>query len=475
MRTLNFISQRARLVGAAALLLSSSACSFNDVDPVPDPNSANVNLDNVIVNPSPGQISALATGVEASLRLGHAGRGQYNQLTGTFGREIYILALNDNRYYTELLGTNKDLDPSGPYNDVYTGFSRARHAAIVFRKSAETAVVLTDAQKQGIRGYAHTVEALTMLHLENLQWDNGIRLDVENIYKPSKFTTDRKAVYNAIATLLSTAATELAAGGGTFAFPLPGGYAGFDTPATYFKFNRALAARVNLYREDYAAAGTALAASFYDPKGDLTVGPKIVFNAGAANDIGNPYAQNLNSSVSTLITAQKDFVDDLNKIYPGGDERLKKVSLRDKPRTLGGLTGSYDPNLFTQSSPLDIIRNEELILIAAELNIMQDNPASLATAVDLLNTVRSKAGKVTKKDDKGKDVFVVYDGPITKAALLDEMLNERRFSLFYEGHRWVDMRRLGRITQLPLDLPTHKVFIQMERPIAETQYDQANP
>lgn len=459
MQTLNFINRKARTLGAAALLLSASACSFNQIDPVPDPNAAGLGLDGIITNPSPAQFNLLAVGTEASLRLGHTGRGQYNQLTGTFGREVYILALNDNRYYTELLGTNTNLDPSGPYNDVYTGFSRARHAAIVFRGSAETASFLTAAQKQGVRGYTHTVEALAMLHLANLQFENGIRLDISNIYKPGKFTESYQGVLDAINTLLTTAASELAAGGGDFGFPLSGGYANFDTPATYLKFNRALAARVNLYRKDYTAAQATLAASFYDPAGSLTAGPKIVFNAGAANDIGNPYAQNLNSSVSTLITAQKDFVAQAE----AGDARLNKVSARTAPRTLGGLTGSFDPNLFTQGSPLDIIRNEELILIAAEINIEKASP-DFAAAVAQLNIIRTKAGRLP-----------AYAGASTKAALEDELLNQRRYSLFYEGHRWVDMRRFGRIAQLPLDLPTHKIFDRMERPIGEVQWDQANP
>ena len=459
MQMLHFINRKVRTLGAAAFLLSASACSFNDIDPVPDPNAAGLGTDGIITNPSPAQVNLLAVGTEASLRLGHAGRGQYNQLTGTFGREVYILALNDNRYYTELLGTNKDLDPAGPYNDLYTGFSRARHAAIVFRSSAETASFLSPEQKEGVRGYTHTVEALAMLHLANLQYENGIRLDVSNIYKPSKFTQNYQAVLTAINTLLATAATELGAGGSKFGFPLSGGYTGFDTPATYLKFNRALAARVNLYRKDYAAAQTALAASFYDPAGGLTVGPKIVFNAGAANDIGNPYAQNLNSDISTLITAQKDFVTQAE----AGDARLSKVSIRTSPRTLGGLTGSYDPNLFTQDSPLDIIRNEELILIAAEINIEKAGP-DFAAAVTQLNLIRTKAGSLP-----------AYAGASTKAALEDELLKQRRYSLFYEGHRWVDMRRFDRLAQLPLDLPTHKVFDRMERPIAEVQYDQANP
>ena len=489
MYNLNSLIPRVRTLSVAALLLSASACSFNEVEPVVDPNSANVNPDNIILNPTPGQISALATGVEASLRLGHSGRGQYNAITGTFGREIYILALNDNRYYTELLGTNAALDNAGPYNDLYVGFSRVRRAAINFRGSAETAsdAVLSAQQKQAIRGYTRTVEALAMLHLANLQYDNGIRLDVNDIYKPSKFTQNYKAVLDDINTRLTTAATELAAGGTSFGFTLPSGYVaatstavGFDTPTKYLKFNRALAARVNLYRKDYVAAQTALTASFYDPAGDLKTGPKIVFNAGAANDIGNPYAQILNSNVSTLVTAQKDFVADLDRLYPG-DARRSKVSLRNNPRTLGGLTGSYDPNLFAQGTPLDIIRNEELILIAAEINVAKTSP-DFATAVDLINVIYEKAGKVKVRNPVTNiDEFLKYTGPVNKTALENELLNQRRFSLFYEGHRWVDLRRFGadgsrgRLDELPKDLATHKIYDRMPRPVAEVQYDQANP
>src|SRR5256885_2729238 len=40
---------------------------------------------------------------------------------------------------------------------------------------------------------------------------------------------------------------------------------------------------------------------------------------------------------------------------------------------------------------------------------------------------------------------------------LDELLYNRRLSLLFEGHRWIDMRRFGRLNQLTLDLPSHIV------------------
>ena len=44
-----------------------------------------------------------------------------------------------------------------------------------------------------------------------------------------------------------------------------------------------------------------------------------------------------------------------------------------------------------------------------------------------------------------------YAGAISQAALIKEMLRQRRYSLFYEGHRWVDLRRYNMLNTLPTD------------------------
>ena len=47
--------------------------------------------------------------------------------------------------------------------------------------------------------------------------------------------------------------------------------------------------------------------------------------------------------------------------------------------------------------------------------------------------------------------MVDYTGAQTAAALEDEILFQRRYSLFGESHRWIDMRRFDRINELPND------------------------
>ena len=74
-------------------------------------------------------------------------------------------------------------------------------------------------------------------------------------------------------------------------------------------------------------------------------------------------------------------------------------------------------------------------MLRAEANIGLGN---FSTAEADMNIVRNAAGL---SDLTGTDVG---NG-------VDRLLHERRYSLFIEGHRWVDMRRYGRLNQLPLD------------------------
>ena len=68
-----------------------------------------------------------------------------------------------------------------------------------------------------------------------------------------------------------------------------------------------------------------------------------------------------------------------------------------------------------------------------------------------------------------------YAGAVTQAALTDELLKQRRYSLYMEGHRWFDMRRYNRLNTLPKDKPTHSVFEQFPRHKQEIDWDAANP
>jgi hypothetical protein len=109
----------------------------------------------------------------------------------------------------------------------------------------------------------------------------------------------------------------------------------------------------------------------------------------------------------------------------------------------------------TNVAPIALIRNEELILLRAEANIGLGNRAA---AIADLNVIRTIAGGLAP-------LPADYAGN-----LVDELLYNRRYSLFGEyGHRWVDMRKYGRLAQLPKFAPTHRIY-----PIVPLPSDECN-
>jgi len=136
-----------------------------------------------------------------------------------------------------------------------------------------------------------------------------------------------------------------------------------------------------------------------------------------------------------------------------GDDRVNKATKRELAASNSGLSSDRDVWVYTSSTaPIPIIRNEELILIYAEAKIQTN---ALTDAVDALNVIRNSHG------------LADYSGAMTQAALIDEMLYERRYSLFYEGHRWIDMRRYNRLDQLPIDRPEDDVWLEFPLPLTE--------
>jgi hypothetical protein len=137
------------------------------------------------------------------------------------------------------------------------------------------------------------------------------------------------------------------------------------------------------------------------------------------------------------------------------DDRLGKTSVRDAPYSNTGLSGNRDVWVYQSSTaPVAIIRNEELILIYAEANI---NGGSVPTAVAALNRIRTAHN------------LLPYAGSVSQPSLINELLNQRRYSLFFEGHRWVDLRRYNKLNVLPIDRPGDDIWEAFPLPATEQQ------
>ena len=108
------------------------------------------------------------------------------------------------------------------------------------------------------------------------------------------------------------------------------------------------------------------------------------------------------------------------------------------------------------SGPFDrlaIIRNEELLLLRAEANI---GNGALGAAETDINIVRAAAGL--------GDVDV---SAMSSADALNQLLHEKRYSLYMEGQRWVDMRHYEKLGELPLDRAGDVVIREMPQPESE--------
>ncbi|HMR58256.1 MAG TPA: RagB/SusD family nutrient uptake outer membrane protein, partial [Cyclobacteriaceae bacterium] len=66
-----------------------------------------------------------------------------------------------------------------------------------------------------------------------------------------------------------------------------------------------------------------------------------------------------------------------------------------------------------------------------------------------------------------------YPGAVTKDDLIDEILYQRRYSLWAEpwGHRWIDARRYGRLNEIPTSYDNGAVFTQFPHPQSDLNWD----
>jgi hypothetical protein len=264
---------------------------------------------------------------------------------------------------------------------------------------------------------------------------------------------NKTQAYAAIDQLLDQAKTHLQAGGAAFPFQLTPGFAGFDTPPTFLKFNRAMKARADVYNKNFAGALAALAESFVDTTAALNLGVYHTFTTNSG-DVTNPMFR------SDFYWAHPSIQTDAQKNGAAVDLRYQTKIVIGAPGTLIGVTSNLKfTNPAGPTSPLAWIRNEELILLRAEANLACSNTGgtiacsgSAAQALNDINAIRVKAGGLAA-------ITPGAWGALTPAAQLNELLYEKRYSLLWEGgHRWLDARHYGLLLTLPRDLPAHRIF-----------------
>lgn len=418
------------------LVVLVSGCDIFKIEDRPDPN--NTELGTVINNPARSEVNTLVTGTESGLR---TDLRIYHINTGMIGREMYRFLAAEPRNTGDLLGKgNSELDAGSfyttrPWAAFYTNIRNAN----ILIQSVNTIQgdALSDAEKNGVFGFANTIKGYQYLMALTMQNENGIRLQNETDVQQTGALLSKEDAYAQIAALLDDAAADLQNAGSAFSFSLSSGFDGFNTPAGFLQFNRALRARVAAYRGNFDAVLTALDDSFVDETADLGLGVYHVYST-ATNDQLNPVFADPNAGSGDSWVAHPSWVADAE----AGDERVdNKVVLRDEEASLDGLSSNYGLFVYqSQDAPFPIIRNAELLLLRAEALAQRNNAGDLDDAEDDLNVIRNAAG--LPDFDRGTG---------GQAAVIDEMLRQRRYELFFEGHRWIDMRRYDRLDDLPID------------------------
>jgi len=450
-----------RLTVLALLAIGSWSCDFD----VTNPN----NPDPIGQNPSRQRVATAAVGILIAARQNAA---DFVLDVGIIGREAYRFDGSDPRFVTELHGSLLDAGSAAFGGDHWFEPYATIRSANNLLNVIGTATALTAAEQNAVKGFAQTMKALQYLEVVNSHTEDSIPIDVDRdpiTGTPAPFVSNDSA-YRFIVGLLDSAATNLRNGGAAFPFTLSAGFAGFNTPAGasdgFLRFNRALKARVQSYRASRGdaqcgAGGTTcytnvlslLDTTWIDTTGAATLSNGVfhVFGTGAG-DIPNALFQDPQRGENFAHPQLRDSAD-------VGDLRFSTKVVTRANATSGNPPLSSNLGWIRYSSPaapIPIIRNEELILLRAEANNALSN--GLASANDI-NYVRAKSGGVAA---------IGTLAAATQAVRLNQILHERRYSLLYEGgHRWIDMRRFGRLAQLPIDRTGDVIFSTYPIPVNE--------
>ena len=402
------------------------------------------------------QIQALASGLLDSDR-----QTQFNYVffPEMIARDILRLDGSDPRYIQGLLGAPNDVSPSGFLGSgVWAGpYATIRGANLFISAITKAGPItprpLSDNEKAAARGFAQTVKALEYLRLIELRDDNGVPVTTGgDALAPIRC---KPAVYAAISTLLDSAIADLRAAGATAVpFAMPAGWAAFsvaDASGTtdLAGLAEALKAKVEMYRgflplntagpsgtptaANLQAALTALDASFYNPvatRAGLDVGVFHTYTTGAGETV-NPFSDRSVNYANPKVITEGAEVGDLRvqaKVDTSSSIALKTVQDESSRYLL------KQPSLPTD--PIAVLRNEELVLIRAEVlwGLNRD-----AEAIQMINLVRQAAGLPPK----------LATDFATHGDLLRGILKEKRYSLLFESAaRLVDFRMFGILSEL---------------------------
>jgi hypothetical protein len=412
-------------------------------------NPNNPTLGGALTNPR-AATSRMIAGVMSTYRGNKAGQIQD---FGSFGREIYNMFITDGRSIT---GPYRDWRQNNAFaaGSQWAGRYGNYRNAYAAMQIVSTTGSLTDAEKAGALGVLKTYIALDLLHVTEARGVIGAVVDMTDDVNAVLPIVSQDSALKWISAKLDEANVDLGNAGATFYFPIYAGFGsgvtGASTPAGFAQFNRAIKARVEAYRGSlgcgatcYNAALTALSGTWIQ---DLTA-------ANRDNGIYVVYSTATGDALNVISFAvNSDYylhpgIDSIPGV--GTDDRYRRkvalatsvCSIAYTPRTEVGVSATHRPCVYPgNTTPVPIIRNEELILLRAEARWFTTNQAGAIT--DLVE-VRDSSGAT-----RAGVAAVAFAAPATDSQFVSELLLQRTLSLLFEGHRFPDYRRFGRLAEL---------------------------
>jgi hypothetical protein len=296
------------------------------------------------------------------------------------------------------------------------------------------------------------------------------------VLSPLRFKDD---VLRAITAVLDYASTDLTAAGAIrFPFRVPTGMQAFDSAPSFNRFVQGLKAKNEVYRafQFYAAtpagaardttdfsgidqaaltrAQAALNASFMNrTAAQINNGVGVFHTYAAGGDYLNP---NFDPTIYRVNPRVVFEADETTPVLSGADtvrwntndrRVAAKVELGQNNDCLArsAVRSCFlDKTNATNITPLPILRNDELVLLQAEIFWGQ---ANFTGALQIVNDVRTQAGLQPRTALSFGDVTFTTSG--SKRALLREILKQKRYQLLNESPtRWVDMRMFGLLAEM---------------------------
>ncbi len=453
------------LLIAGAMTLTFGGCSEPTV---PNYNSPTVDA----AGADPSALQLLATGILSQLRGSVIGE---DLSTGILGRESFNYTPTEGRNTTHYLAApNGILDPSGFAVGNFTGPSNNQRNIFNYLKVVAGAP-LTAQQKAAASGFAKTVEALEFITIATTRDTIGAVVEQKENPKDLAPFVSLDSTYKFISGKLDEAAAELTTAGTTaFPFALTAGFAGFNTPANFLKVNRAIAARVLVYRASlvanrpstgvactgcYASALTAINASFFDPAAaNLQAGPFHTYSTSTGDATNTLFF----STTGDIMAHPSTVTDAPLKANGTRDNRLlAKVDSatpnhNPSPDANAGIPSTVRFKMYAdRNAGIKIITNEELYLLRAEARWFTGDKVNAIADIDF---IRVNSGGLAPS------ALTVAS---SDAAFVTELLLQRRYSLLFQGFRWNDLRRFNQLNTLPLDKPNHTIAKVMPIPQGE--------